>query len=368
MHKEVLLFGAIYTVLAIVSKVIGCGGPALLLGFNGKGALRIGTGMVPRGEVALIVAGIGMSTGVLSNELFAVIIFMTFITTLAAPPLLNLTLKIKGSGTRKEVKGEDTVSATWEFSSDEIAYLVSDSLRKDLRDEGFFVQVMNHDVGLCQVRKGDISISIIVEESVITIETSREDMNFVKTAVYEVILALDDTIEKLKASYDPVLMKKDLMDGEARTRSDLLSLIDPGLISMNLQGETKDEVITELVDLLYSKGKILYREKALEDVLDRERSMSTGMENGIALPHAKTDGVADIHVAVGVKKSGVDFGSLDGEPSRLFIMVVSPRKVSGPHIQFLAAIAAVLRDEKRREEIIDGGSPENTARLLRQKI
>ncbi|MDR0878863.1 MAG: cation:proton antiporter, partial [Treponema sp.] len=186
MHKEVLIFGAIYTGLSIIAKVIGCGGPALLLGFNGKGALRIGTGMVPRGEVALIVAGIGMSTGILNNELFAVIIFMTFITTLAAPPLLNLTLKIKGSGTRKEVKGDDTVSASWEFSSDEIAYLVSDTLRKDFRAEGFFVQVMNHDVGLSQVRKGDISLSLIVEDSTITIETSRADMNFAKTAVYEV--------------------------------------------------------------------------------------------------------------------------------------------------------------------------------------
>ncbi|MDR0878536.1 MAG: PTS sugar transporter subunit IIA, partial [Treponema sp.] len=219
---------------------------------------------------------------------------------------------------------------------------------------------------LSQVRKGDISLSLIVEDSTITIETSRADMNFAKTAVYEVILALDDTIEKLKASYDPAEMKKELMDGEARPRSDLLSLIEANLISTELQGETKEAIITELVDLLASQGKVEDRDQVLTDVLEREKSMSTGMEHGIALPHAKTDGVTDIHVAVGVKKSGVNFDALDGEPSRLFILVVSPRKVSGPHIQFLAAIGAVLKDEARREEIINGGSRENTARLLKK--
>ena len=59
--RDVLIFGAIYTVFGIASKLLGCGGPALLLGFNARGAFRIGAGMIPRGEVALIIAGIGLS-------------------------------------------------------------------------------------------------------------------------------------------------------------------------------------------------------------------------------------------------------------------------------------------------------------------
>jgi Kef-type K+ transport system membrane component KefB/mannitol/fructose-specific phosphotransferase system IIA component (Ntr-type) len=362
----VLIFGALYSLAAVLSKVAGCGGPALLLGFNARGALRIGTGMVPRGEVALIIAGIGLASGVLDPQLFAVIILMTLVTTLAAPPLLSASLKIGGKGTRKPVKDEDSAQAIWEFESDEIADLVVDILLKDLRTEGFYVQMMNIDEGLSQARKDDIALSINEEESTVSIVTSKTDMPFVKNAVYEVILGLSDTIQKLKASSDPAAMKKDLLDKDARTSRNLLGLIEPESLIMELKGQTKEEVITELVDILNERGKLLDRDQALAAVLEREKTMSTGMEHGIALPHGKTDGVGDIAVAVGIKKTGINFESMDGEVSRLFILVVSPKKTSGPHIQFLSAIGAVLKDEKIREAVINASSQEQAAELLRK--
>jgi Kef-type K+ transport system membrane component KefB/mannitol/fructose-specific phosphotransferase system IIA component (Ntr-type) len=363
----VLIFGAVYTLAAILSKIIGCGGPALLLGFNGKGALRIGAGMVPRGEVALIIAGIGLASGAISNQLFSVIILMTLATTLAAPPLLNGVLKIPGQGTRKPVKDEDSAQSVWEFESDEIADLVVDMLLKDLRAEGFYVQMMNIDEGLSQARKDDIALSITEEENSVTIETSKTDMPFVKNAVYEIILRLADSIQKLKASADPAAMKKDLLDKDARTSRDLLSLIEPESVCLRLKAETKEGIITELVDMLAGRGRLLDRAQVLADVLEREKAMSTGMEHGIALPHGKTDGLADIAVAVGVKKQGIDFDSMDGQPARLFILVVSPKKTSGPHVQFLAAIGAVLQDAAMREAVIDAATPEEAAGLLRKR-
>jgi Kef-type K+ transport system membrane component KefB/mannitol/fructose-specific phosphotransferase system IIA component (Ntr-type) len=363
----VLIFGGVYTLAAILAKVIGCGGPALLLGFNGRGALRIGAGMVPRGEVALIIAGIGLASGVLTNQLFSVIIVMTLVTTLAAPPLLNVALKIPGQGTRKPVKDADSAQAIWEFESDEIADLVVDMLLKELRAEGFYVQMMNIDDGLSQARKDDIALSITEEESAVTIETSRSDMPFVKNAVYEVILRLSDTIQKLKASADPAAMKKELLDPDARTSRDLLSLIEPESLCLELQGETKEAVITELMDILAARGKLLDRDQALADVFEREKVMSTGMEHGIALPHGKTEGIADIAVAVGIKKAGLVFDSMDGQPSRLFILVVSPKKTSGPHVQFLAAIGAVLKDAAMREAVINAPTAEAATGLLRKQ-
>jgi Kef-type K+ transport system membrane component KefB/mannitol/fructose-specific phosphotransferase system IIA component (Ntr-type) len=363
----VLVFGAVYTIAGILSKIIGCGGPALLLGFNSKGALRIGAGMVPRGEVALIIAGIGLASGAINNQLFSAVILMTLATTLAAPPLLNMALKIPGPGTRKPVKDESSAQAVWEFESDEIADLVVDILLKDLRAEGFYVQMMSIDDGLSQARKDDIALSITEEESTVTIETSKTDMPFVKNAVYEVMLRLSDTIQKLKASSDPASMKKDLLDKDARTSKDLLSLIEPESLTLHLLGETKEQIITELVDLLALRGRLLDRNQVLSDVLERERAMSTGMEHGIALPHAKTDGIADIAVAVGIQKEGIDFDSMDGQVSRLFILVVSPKKTSGPHVQFLAAIGAVLQDEALREKVINASGAEEAAALLRKR-
>jgi fructose-specific phosphotransferase system IIA component len=366
-NPQVLAFGAIYTLFAILAKVIGCGGPALLLGFNGKGALRIGAGMVPRGEVALIIAGIGLASGILTGQLFSIIILMTLITTLAAPPLLSAALKLSGPGTRKPVKGDDSASMDWEFSSPEIADMVTDVLLKDLRSEGFYVQMMNIDEGLSQARKDDIVLAIAEEGNSVSIETAKDDAPFVKTAMYEVIVGLHDSFRKLKDSSDPREMRKELMDGDGRTGGDLLSLITPECISINLKATTKEGIITELVEILAARGRLLDRDTVLNDVLEREKIMSTGMEHGIALPHAKSDGVDDIAVVVGIKKEGLDFESVDGEKSRLFILVVSPKKATVPHVQFLAAIGAVLVDDATREAVINADSPEAAAELLQTR-
>jgi Kef-type K+ transport system membrane component KefB/mannitol/fructose-specific phosphotransferase system IIA component (Ntr-type) len=363
---QALMFGAVYTGVAVLSKVAGCGGPAMLMGFNARGALRIGAGMVPRGEVALIIAGIGLASGILDQQIFAAVILMTLITTLAAPPLLSATLKIAGAGTRKPVKGDDSVLLKWEFNSAEIADVVINTLLNDLRGEGFYVQMMSLDEGLSQARKDDIVLSIEETDNYITIETARADVPFVKTLVYEVIVELHDSIQKLKASSDPKAMKKELLNKDGRTNEDLLVLICPECTSVELKGQTKQEIIAELVDILAGRHKLLNRDAVLTDVLDRERTMSTGMAHAIALPHAKTEGVDEMVVAVGVKKAGIDFDSLDGEKSRLFIMVVSPKKYTGPHLQFLAAIGSVLEDTATCEAVINSATPEEAVKILRK--
>ena len=97
----VLVFGLVITAAATIGKVAGSGLPALLVGFNRRGAWRIGFGMLPRGEVALIMAGIGISKGILTNDLYGVAILMTIATTAAAPPLLALSFRGGGPGTRR---------------------------------------------------------------------------------------------------------------------------------------------------------------------------------------------------------------------------------------------------------------------------
>jgi len=79
--------------------------------------------------------------------------------------------------------------------------------------------------------------------------------------------------------------------------------------------------------------------------------MSTGMNNGVAIPHGKTDSVDQLVVAVGLKSSGIDFDSVDRKPSDIFIMTISPASRSGPHIQFLAEVSKVLRDEDSRRRL-----------------
>lgn len=97
----VLLFGTVITLLAIVTKVIGAGAPALAVGFNSVGALRIGIGMLPRGEVALIVAGVGIAARVIDQDIFGVSVMMTMVTTLMAPVILVPIFERWGEGRRR---------------------------------------------------------------------------------------------------------------------------------------------------------------------------------------------------------------------------------------------------------------------------
>jgi PTS system nitrogen regulatory IIA component len=150
-------------------------------------------------------------------------------------------------------------------------------------------------------------------------------------------------------------------------RMNLKKALSPDTISLSLKGETKEAIIEELVDLLMASGKIKNlkdRKEALRAIMDRERKMSTGMQNGIAIPHGKTDRVDTLIAAIGVKREGVDFGALDNKPSSIFIATLSPDTRTGPHIQFLAEISRHLSDPTVRDRILNSTRPEEVLDIL----
>jgi Kef-type K+ transport system membrane component KefB len=108
-------FGLIYALVAVVSKILGGGLPCLFVGFNAIGALRVGLGMLPRGEVALIVAGVGMAQGYIDQSMFGVVIMMTLITTVIAPPALVGMFSIEKSGLKREEDAMPTFVPEFQF-------------------------------------------------------------------------------------------------------------------------------------------------------------------------------------------------------------------------------------------------------------
>ncbi|HRT06024.1 MAG TPA: PTS sugar transporter subunit IIA [Kiritimatiellia bacterium] len=135
-------------------------------------------------------------------------------------------------------------------------------------------------------------------------------------------------------------------------------------ICLDLKGTTKEAILAEMVDLLVASGHIRDRDAVLKAVLEREKRMSTGMQNGIAIPHGKTDSVDCLVAALGIKRAGVDFGALDGQPSNIFVMTVSPDSRTGPHIQFLAEISRPLNDASVRAKLLAATSPDEVLHLL----
>ncbi len=144
----------------------------------------------------------------------------------------------------------------------------------------------------------------------------------------------------------------------------LRKMLSEETIRMNLVSETKKEVIAEMIDCLVVTGKIRDRNAALNALLDREKKMSTGMQHGIAIPHGKTDTVQELVATIALKPEGVDFESLDGKPSTIFIMTLSPLNRAGPHIQFLAEMSQLLNDPDRREAVLHSQTPRELLDVL----
>jgi len=144
----------------------------------------------------------------------------------------------------------------------------------------------------------------------------------------------------------------------------LSELLTENFVTAGLTGKNKFQLIEELLDLLHAGGKIVDRELALKDVLAREGYLSTGLENGLAIPHAKTDGVGELVMSFGLKKDGVDFDSLDNKPAHLIFLVLSPRDTSGPHIRALAAITKNLKDAEKRKSLLGAQSSEEIKKMI----
>ena len=135
-------------------------------------------------------------------------------------------------------------------------------------------------------------------------------------------------------------------------------------ITLDLKGETKDQVIEELLEVICAANKVENRKAAQKAILEREQKMSTGMQNGIAIPHGKSDCVESLAVAVGVHRTGVDFESLDSQPAHFFIMTLSPANRTGPHIQFLAEISRQLNDPTVRDRMLAATTKEEVVEIL----
>ncbi len=146
----------------------------------------------------------------------------------------------------------------------------------------------------------------------------------------------------------------------------IVDLISPEVVKVPLDAGSKEEVLRELVHLLKEAGKIIDVAGALQSLNKREQMGSTGLESGIAVPHAKTDGVNRLTMAIGVSWDGIEFDSLDGNPSRLFFLMLAPPDQTGPHLEALAEIARLARSKEFCSALMRAPSSEEVVRMFRE--
>jgi fructose-specific phosphotransferase system IIA component len=129
-------------------------------------------------------------------------------------------------------------------------------------------------------------------------------------------------------------------------------ILTEDVVITGLEGNSKDEIIDAMIELVAKSPKILDKEKVREAILEREKIMSTGVGNGFAIPHGKTDAVSDIVAAFAVTAEPIDYQSLDEKPVRLVFLLVGKDNMVGPHIKLLSRISRLMNKEEFRNRLI----------------
>ncbi|MBN1411279.1 MAG: PTS sugar transporter subunit IIA [Spirochaetales bacterium] len=145
----------------------------------------------------------------------------------------------------------------------------------------------------------------------------------------------------------------------------LIDIIQENIIKTPLVSKSKLEVIRELIQILKDAGKIANTENVYDAVYKRETLGSTGLANGIAVPHAKTSEVDTLTMAIGVAPEGIDYEALDGQPSRLFFLLLAAPSQSGPHIEALAEIASITKSEAFCRMVIQAKSAREILNIIK---
>jgi mannitol/fructose-specific phosphotransferase system IIA component (Ntr-type) len=144
----------------------------------------------------------------------------------------------------------------------------------------------------------------------------------------------------------------------------LTEILKPANIKVPLTAKTKVEAITEMIDLLNANGELTDPKKVLDAVLDREATRTTGIGNGLAIPHGKCAGTDHLLMAIGKPAVPIEFQAIDGRPVTILWMLASPPEMTSPHIQALARISRLMTVDKFRAAMNSATSADELYNLV----
>lgn len=147
----------------------------------------------------------------------------------------------------------------------------------------------------------------------------------------------------------------------------IMDFLNKKAVTVSLKATDKDGVIKELVDLLAKVDEIKNKDELVKAILTRESLGSTGIGQGIGIPHAKSPNVKNLVAALGLSQRGVNFDSLDGEPVYIFFLLIAPEESAGPHLKALARISRMLKDKYFRELLKKAKDEKEILRIIQEE-
>ena len=375
--EPVLVFGGIYTALAVAAKVAGCMIPSICCGFNFLGGLRIGAGMVPRGEVALIIAGLGLSSGYLTQEIFGVGILMTLVTTIVAPPALVGLFVPRMKGVRHPAHSKDgSREVVFELINDDVAELVLARILAEFRNEGFFTTCLSQDDQIWEIAMDDIELAIRRHGAKIRFTCTPAEEAMVMTAWMEVASQMNDLARSIakpvrREDVERMVVKT---EAPAKGREGVGRIVQNFVMLPSFRAESKKDAIEKMVaEIAKTHPKLVTDVKsATEAVLRREDSMPTGLDHGIAVPHGRDPGVKGIVGAVAiVDNSGTaggcipDYETIDNSQIRLIVLTLACDKEQTPYLKVMSFISRALRADDGYEKLASCKTADEMRRFFR---
>ena len=147
----------------------------------------------------------------------------------------------------------------------------------------------------------------------------------------------------------------------------IVEFLNEKAVSAQLEATNKEDVIRELVELLAKAEGIRNKEEVIKVLLNREALGSTGIGQGVGIPHGKTNSVKKLVAAFGICHAGVNFEALDGEPVYIFFLLVAPEDSAGPHLKGLARISRLLKDKYFRDTLRSLTDEKTILKLIREE-
>ncbi len=147
----------------------------------------------------------------------------------------------------------------------------------------------------------------------------------------------------------------------------LADLLSEEVIKVPLENTKKEKVIEELIDLLIATGKVHDKDAVFKAVMEREKVMSTGVGDGVAIPHGKAEGVHEVLAAFGIAQKDIDFQSIDEKPVRLVFLLVAPPNATGPHLKALSRVSRLLNKKEFRDRLLKAKSPKEVLELIQDE-
>jgi len=144
-------------------------------------------------------------------------------------------------------------------------------------------------------------------------------------------------------------------------------IIPPGAVVDGLLAETKEGVLRELSEAVCRRLPALSPARLTAVLMDREGLGSTGIGEGVAIPHGKIPGIDRLVAVFGRSPAGVQFASLDGKPARLFFLILAPENSAGMHLKALARISRLLKDPRFRGRLLEAEGAEGLSQVLREE-